>query len=244
MSLKLLRGKPKIEHDQVELGKRSWPAFMQHDAIVEKHWPGLYSHFPDYQFALYDGDKIAGVGNSLALHWEGEMKDLPPAGLDWAMEKAADDYKNKRTPNLMVAVQILINPALQSRGLSYKLLDLMKQTGRKNGIAKLALPVRPTKKHLYPLIPMLDYIGWVNEKSEAFDPWIRVHIKAGGKIISVCPESMTIKGTIAEWQEWTGLHFHSSGQYTVDKALCPVDIDVNNNTGIYVEPNVWIIHSI
>ena len=90
---------------------------------------------------------------------------------------------------------------------------------------------------------ILDYLKWINQNGEPFDSWIRVHIKAGGKIVSICSESMTIKGSINDWQEWTGLKFQCSGLYTIDKALCPVRIDLDKNTGEYIEPNVWIIHS-
>ena len=91
--------------------------------------------------------------------------------------------------------------------------------------------------------PMEEYIRWTNDKGDPFDPWIRVHIKAGGKIISVCSESMTIQGKVKEWHDWTGLSFQCSGLYTIEKALSPVCIDLEEDFGEYVEPNVWIIHS-
>jgi hypothetical protein len=217
---------------------------MQHDSIVEKHWSNLYTDFLDFQFAAYSEKDIVGVGNSIPIHYKGDFKDLPIRGLDWAMEKAVEDKKNGLTPNLIVGVQILINPELRSRGLSYELLDLMKHVARMQGISQIALPVRPTQKHLYPLISMLEYIGWTNPEAEPFDSWIRVHVKAGGKIVSICSESMTIRGVVDEWQKWTGLNFNSSGQYTIENALCPITIDLNKNLGEYIEPNVWIIHSI
>ena len=119
----------------------------------------------------------------------------------------------------------------------------MKHIARTSGIEYLALPVRPTQKHLYPLVPMEEYILWTNENGESFDPWIRVHIKAGGMIASVCSESMAIRGKINEWEDWTGLSFQSSGLYTIGEALSPVNFDLEADIGEYIEPNVWIIHS-
>ena len=244
MKLKTTIGTKKIRQEQRELGNKNWPEFMQHDSIVEKHWPRLYDEFLEYQLAGYAEDGIlAGVGNSIPVHWNEDFNALPPDGLDWAFEKAADDYKNKVTPNLLVGVQILINPGLRSKGLSYDFLNLMKSNAAAHGIEHVALPVRPTQKHLYPLVPMDKYISWTNDKGEPFDSWIRVHIKAGGKIISICSESMTIQGDINEWQNWTGLSFQGSGFYTVKGALCPIHIDLNKNIGEYIEPNVWIVHS-
>jgi hypothetical protein len=55
---------------------------------------------------------------------------------------------------------------------------------------------------------------------------------------------MTIEGEVKEWERWTGLCFQSSGLYLIDKALCPVRIDIENNIGEYIEPNLWITHAI
>jgi len=217
---------------------------MQHDPIVEKHWACLYSEFLPFQFATYSEYVIAGIGNSVPIHYDDAFINLPSRGLDWAMEKAIDDTTNNRIPNLLVGVQIPINPKLRNTGLSYRFLDLMKQAGISHGINHIALPVRPTQKQLYPLTEMEEYIKWSNHKGEPFDPWIRVHVKAGGKIVSICSESMTIRGTIREWQEWTGLNFQSTGLYTIQNVLCPIKIDFEKNIGEYIEPNVWIIHSI
>ena len=91
---------------------------------------------------------------------------------------------------------------------------------------------------------MEEYLSWTNEDLEPFDPWIRVHVKMGGSIVSVCSDSMIIRGSVSEWEDWTGLKFHSSGKYIVDQALCPVVMDLDKNMGIYTEPNIWVIHSI
>jgi hypothetical protein len=159
------------------------------------------------------------------------------------MAKAVGDYMIGLRPNLLVGVQILIHPDLRNRGLSYEFLDVMKGLARTNGIEHIALPVRPTRKHEYPLVPMEEYIRWTDDRGDPFDPWIRVHMKAGGRIISVCQESMTIQGKVKEWQDWTGLSFQSSGLYIIEKALSPVYMDLGEDIGEYVEPNVWIMHS-
>lgn len=243
MKFKTIIGDKTIANEQIALGNKSWPEFMQHDAVVEKYWPNLYSDFLEFQFAAFLEGIIAGVGNAIPVYWDDNFNKLPSRGLDWAMEKAVSDYKKELTPNLLVAVQILINPELQGMGLSYKLLDQMKQIAKNQGMKYIALPVRPTQKHLHALTSMEDYIKWTDQKGQAFDPWIRVHMKAGGEIARICSESMTIRGTVKDWEEWTGLTFQSSGQYIVEKALSPVNIDIEKDIGEYIEPNVWIIHS-
>ena len=238
----ILIGETRIRKLQSELGSRVWPEFMQHDSTVLKHWPELYTRFLEYQFALFEDEVLLGVGNSLPLCWEQAFSDLPDQGLDWAMEKADKDYKQGRQPTMLVGLQILINPAYQGRGLSYKMLDLMKDIARGNGLTHVALPVRPRLKSSYPLIPMEDYIRWLDTDNRPFDPWIRVHIKAGGKILHTCHQSMDISGTITEWEEWTRTKFFTSGDYIIDQALVPVHINREKNLGLYKEPNVWFLH--
>ena len=124
------------------------------------------------------------------------------------------------------------------------MLNIMKDIAKANGLANIALPVRPTFKCNYPLIPIEDYIKWQNDDGLPFDPWLRVHIRAEGNIVGICNSSMDISGSVSEWEKWTGLKFIGSGNYVVDKALVPIIIDKENDVGKYIEPNVWIVHSI
>jgi hypothetical protein len=71
----------------------------------------------------------------------------------------------------------------------------------------LIIPIRPSEKHKYPLASMDDYIAWKNEDGLPFDAWLRVHARAGGKVIKVCHESKTIRGSRAEWEAWTSSVF-------------------------------------
>ena len=55
------------------------------------------------------------------------------------------------------------------------------------------------------------YARWTTPEGLPFDPWLRVHARAGARIVKVCPESMIIPGTVAEWEEWTEMRFPASG---------------------------------
>ena len=55
---------------------------------------------------------------------------------------------------------------------------------------------------------------------------------------------MVISGTVAEWEEWTGMAFPESGDYVVPSALVPVQIDRERDEGRYIEPNVWMRHDV
>jgi hypothetical protein len=88
------------------------------------------------------------------------------------------------------------------------------------------------------------YVTWTLDGSLPFDPWLRVHARLGAELVRVCPQSMTVSGTVAEWEEWTGLAFPDSGAYVVSGAVDLVTIDREADLGRHVEPNVWMHHRI
>jgi hypothetical protein len=55
---------------------------------------------------------------------------------------------------------------------------------------------------------------------------------------------MTIRGTRADWEEWTKLKFPQSGEYIIPGALNPMKMNVEKDEGVYIEPNVWLVHKI
>jgi hypothetical protein len=64
----------------------------------------------------------------------------------------------------------------------------------------------------------------------------------GARVVKVCPLSMIVPGTLAQWREWSGLGLTASGSYDVAGALSPVHVSVEHDHGVYVEPNVWVHH--
>lgn len=221
-----------------------WPEFMLHDPVANTHWMQFINAFKDYQLMLMDGDEILAVINAVPLHFDGNLNDLSDQGWDWGVAKSLADYDAKIIPNLLMGVQIVINRKHQGKGLSAIAVGEMAELARRKGFTQLIIPVRPSDKHKFPLIPMEQYLKWTNTSGLPFDNWLRVHIKAGGNILKVCPEAMSIPGTPAQWKDWTDLEFPGSGSYIIPGALSPVNIDVETNTGLYIEPNVWILHGV
>jgi hypothetical protein len=160
------------------------------------------------------------------------------------VQKGIRDAKEKREPNFQSALQIVIAPEYAGTGLSYTAVNLMKEIGRGRGLPAMVAPVRPNAKPQYPLTAMDDYIRWTNGEGLPFDPWMRVHARLGARVCKVCPKAMHIEGTIADWEEWTGLRFPQSDQYVVPGALLPVTIDCEADRGVYIEPNVWMCHEL
>ena len=229
-----------------DLSEASWPEFMLHDTIAGENWHELFDRFNEYQFGLFDTqtERLAAIGNSLPFYWDQPLEDLPEEGWDWVLEEAVRVHKQGRKPNIQSAIQINIHPDYRSQGLSKTMVQAMQAIGKSKDFKHLVAPVRPTQKTQYPLIRIDDYIKWTNEDGLPFDAWLRVHARVGAKIIKPCHAAMTIPGSRAEWEEWTGLKFPQSGAYYIPGALNPLDMDVERDQGIYVEPNVWMVHTI
>ena len=90
----------------------------------------------------------------------------------------------------------------------------MADVGRDAGLGHLIAPVRPGFKDRYPITPIGRYLEWTRPNGEPFDPWVRIHVRRGGKIAKPIPHSMLITGTVAEWESWTGMRFPGDGEYT------------------------------
>lgn len=229
-----------------DLSEVCWPEFMLHDKVANESWHELFDRFSEYQFAMLDTgtNRMAAMGNSLPFRWETDLSDLPEGGWDWVFLKAIDDHKNGVAPNIQSAIQIAIHPDYQSQGLSMKMVQAMRNIGKSKGFQHLVAPVRPNQKSKYPLISIDDYIQWKDDKGLPFDAWLRVHVRVGARIIKPCHEAMRICGSRAEWESWTGMKFPQNGSYVIPGALNPMEMNVEQDEGVYVEPNVWLVHQI
>jgi GNAT superfamily N-acetyltransferase len=229
-----------------DIAEASWPEFMLHDAIANENWHELFDRFGDYQFALMDTEtnRMAAMGNSLPFYWDKDIAELPEKGWDWVFLKAVEDHEKDVRPNIQSAIQIAIHPDYRSQGISTEMVRAMKDIGRSKGFPYLVAPVRPNQKRQYPLISIDDYIQWTNDEGLPFDAWLRVHARVGATIVKPCHEAMTICGTRAEWEEWTGMKFPQSGKYYIPGALNPMHFDLEKDEGMYIEPNVWMVHVI
>lgn len=228
------------------LTKEVWPEFMLHNAVANEHWHELLDRFANYQVALYDteNNRIAGMGSSFPLRWDDTLENLPETGWDWAFQEAVRNHKEGITPNFHCAIQIVLRHEYQGHGLSRPMVEAVRSVTKSKGLPSLIIPLRPSEKHRYPLTSLDDYITWQTDDGEPLDPWLRVHVRAGARVLKVCHESKTISGTRTEWEQWTGKRFPQSGEYIIPGALNPIVINVEQDKGIYIEPNVWIVHEV
>ncbi len=222
----------------------AWPEFMLHDPVTDRCWDHLRTDWPQFQLVLLDGEgSVAAAAQAAPLFWDGTDEGLP-AGWDAQFNQSVDDLEAGREPNTLGAIQICVAGNRRSGGLSGLMLDAMRDVGRAAGLRALIACVRPTGKARYPLMSIDAYAAWLRPDGLPFDPWLRVHARAGGRIVRGSPRSMTIEGTIAEWREWTGLEFPVSGPYVVEGAVAPVEVDVTADRVIYYDANIWTVHDL
>lgn len=221
----------------------AWPTFMTKDPIGNAYYAVADQAFRDYVMVFLDESgevaakafsaPFAGIGT-------GELFD---DGWDGVLHRALRTRIAGEKPDSVSAVEIAIRSDLQGKGLSSVVVSTMRSNAARLGFTELLAPVRPNGKR-DPDQPMAEYAATVREDGLPSDPWLRVHVRAGGQIVQVAPRSMVIPGTLAEWRAWTGLPFDTSGTVHVPAALAPVMCDVAHDVAVYVEPNVWVRHAL
>jgi hypothetical protein len=63
---------------------------------------------------------------------------------------------------------------------------------------------------------MAEYLAMYKADGTVFDPWVRLHLALGAQQLHVCERAMSIQ---MPWEEW-----------------------IQYGSGLYVEPNVWMVH--
>jgi GNAT superfamily N-acetyltransferase len=221
---------------------QAWPAFMYEDPTGGLYYADAATAYPEFVMLAIDGGQPVARLFSVPLAWDGDpTTTLPADGWDWAIRTAHATRSAGTTPNLASALEITLQPDHRGRGLAGVLLDAMRRNVARLGFADLVAPVRPNAKE-DPDEPMATYTVRTREDGLPVDPWLRVHIRAGGLIRNVAPTSMTIPGTLAQWRTWTDLAFDVPGPVRVRGALVPVMCAPEHDVAVYVEPNVWVHH--
>ena len=221
-----------------------WPAFMSADPVEVGCWDRLALEVPELQVLLVDPsvDLPVAVGNAVPFALGRGRRSLPPDGWDHVLSHGVAGGPGAAATAAASALAVTIDPAQRGRGLSRLVLDAMRAAAAARGCADLVAPVRPNHKARHPLVPLEEYVTWADGRGRPWDPWLRVHTKMGASLVGVCPRSMTIPGTLAEWAAWTGLRPTGDGPHVIPGGLVPVEVDRAAGIATYVEPNVWVRH--
>jgi GNAT superfamily N-acetyltransferase len=217
------------------LSSQVFPEFLSHNSM-EPHWNRLYTEFPSFQLALLDGGEPVAEVHAVPISWDGTVAGLP-SGWDAAFELG---MTRPAEPSALSLLAIAVLPARQGEGLARRMLDASLSAARDEGLAAVLAPVRPTLKDRYPLIPIERYLEWRRADGSHFDPWLRLHERAGGEIVAGAPESLVIEAPVSDWEAWTRTALPADGDYVVPGMLAP--LRVRDGSGRHAEPNVWVRH--
>ena len=222
--------------------------FLYHDAASVALFDPVRQQFPEYTLIGTDPDEPevpVAVLYTVPFTWSADPAvELPTGGYDAVLLTAAADLLAGRRGNLVSAVLAMVRPGWRGRGISALMLDAARRNAAGLGHASLVAPVRPVRKHLSPRLAMAEYVARRRPDGMPEDPWLRVHARAGGRMVSVAPCSMTVAAPLTRWREWTGLPFDAEGPVLVPGGLVPVHCDLREEVAVYVEPNVWYHHSL
>jgi GNAT superfamily N-acetyltransferase len=239
---KTLASMPALKEPAERLGAAAWPAFLYHSDI--RGWQSLFTKFTPYQIVLFDTRQtLLAVGHTLPIPWDGTIEDLP-SGIDAIIQRAIASHRDATAPTALTALAAIVAPSQRGKGLSAHLVQEMVALASRHHLQSLIAPVRPTLKSLYPLMPMERYVALTREDGAPFDPWIRVHWRLGAHQVAIAPKTLTVTGTVDQWEEWTGRKFTQTGSYLVRGALEPITIDLDLDLGRYDEPNIWMQHKV
>ena len=188
-------------------------------------------------------DRPSATGWAVPICSDGTATDLP-WGYSDTLRRAVEGREQSLRPNTLVICGGIVHPLLARTGVASSLIRALGDLVPASQFPHAIAPVRPTLKHRYPLTPIETFARGVRQDGFPFDPWLRTHARSGGRIIAMAPHSQTMAGTVAQWEEWTGLMVPSTGQYVIPDGLSPlyVDVDHQQDLGTYVEPNVWVQH--
>jgi GNAT superfamily N-acetyltransferase len=225
------------------------PEFMRHDPVAVLYYGALDRYLDFILVAVDRADPNRVIARAVSVPFA--YRDgtpgrigLPGGGWDTIIRWADADWRAKRRPTVVGALDIAVVPPYRGRGVSQLMLAALVANTWARGFGDLYAPVRPSDKHLEPRTPFADYVCRLCEDGLPHDAWLRAHVRAGGRILKPAPFSMVIPGTLADWSDWTGIAFARSGEIEVPGALSPIQVSCEQDYAVYVEPNIWVHHRV
>jgi GNAT superfamily N-acetyltransferase len=216
-----------------------WPRFLAGGRVEQRCSHLLDEVFLDYQLAAVLVDKpeqVVGIGHSAPIR---DTVALPERGWDWAMEEATNTHRTASIPNALCALSVTVIPEFQGKGVGASILLAMIQSATARGLAEVVAPARPTGFRWQTGSPFEAYVKTKRPDGLPVDPWLRTHIRCGGRIDSVCNRSYTVVTSQAQWETWAQESLSSKQEFWPRGALAPVR-RIGEDLWEYIEPNVWV----
>lgn len=219
-----------------------WPEYIFHDSGVRRFMDRRAKYFADWDFyALGDDDELVGMCYGVPIRWARSLEDLPEGYTD-ALARSVTEHEAGTEPDTLVIMGAMVRKDRAGQGLAGEVITLLRDEASARGLTAVVAPVRPTLKSSYPVADIETFAAWKRADGLPLDPWLRTHVRLGASVLCVAPRSQTITGTVEEWQSWTGLQLPESGDYVIPDGLALLRVDVEGDSGVYHDPNVWMRH--
>jgi GNAT superfamily N-acetyltransferase len=241
-SFEIRLARPDEEDACWEIEGECWPDFHAEQIENDFYDPELHV------VAVSTDGTVLATGNAVPLAWDGDPAHLPAGGWaevqhGWVAEcESGAPVDARESARFASAVGISVRPGLQGGGIGAAMLAGLRGAAADAGYAALVAPVRPSAKFLMPDMSYAEYAQVRLATGEHFDPWIRLHERAGGRIVGVCERSFTMNGSHAEWQEWTGLKLPKQGRLLIKGGNGYLELA--NGSGLMVEGSIWLLHDL
>lgn len=216
-------------------------------------------------------DAVVACANSIPVFCT--VANLPDGGFDAMLQKGMEDHfcntgDKQRFPNLLSALGVTVSRGHRHLGLADLLIQALRELAKQSRLEALVVPLRPTRKSEHPFVDFGEYLTWKTnndrglDDGQIYDPWLRKHVSLGGKPLKIAPQSMTVKASGQQWSQWmmgrdlseVAKEQHACKKTTptgseyvdvpIPGALVPVRHYLAENMASYVEPNVWVVHSL
>jgi GNAT superfamily N-acetyltransferase len=245
LAIRSLADAPHLQKAATAIEQVAWneTGYLNYTRAHYEYYSALLNRHPEYQLCLVNEDVGYPVAMANSVPFAcGDLDSLPPEGWDWVVETAA--CTNDDPVDMLGALAISVPAVHRLKGYGRFLIRALLDLAKVKGLQGVVAPVRPSAKVRHPWVPISEYLSWTDEKGRLYDPWLRSHLSLGGRLVGPCERSMVVSEPIAFWENWSNQSFESSGAYTLEGAIAPVKIDVDRQTGIYEEPNVWVAYGI
>ena len=233
-------------HDELPLGEETqrlmhqlWPNFIVQDSDIphpeltaEIEIEELQRRFPIWGIReSATGKLVAYISGALV---QADLQALPEKGWAFAIESAL----TAKSPNCFCMIVANVDPAFSKLGLSECLLERAKLGASQLGFQTVIAPVRPIGKKKFQDISMEEYLA------TSSDPWLRLHQKLGGRVVSICHKSVVVNASLSRWEEWLGHKIVRSSSHLekigLPEGLSPLVLDWDKSIGTYTEANIWV----
>jgi hypothetical protein len=217
-----------------------WPEYNLHGTHAARYFGTLVPRFAHLQSLFVDRrtDTLVARARTIPICWDRSLKNLP-GGIDAVGLQAVDD---PRVPTALSALSAEVHSEYQRGGLSGLVIATMVTTARRVGLAPLVAPVRPMWKDRFPRNSIEDYASWNRRDGRPFDPWVRLHVRLGARVLRAEPHSMEFEAPVSDWEDWTGMQFERDGSFVFPGGLAL--LSVADQVGRYWEPNIWMLHEV